>query len=141
MVSPVLQAMLLPIVVVRLAGFPEREVPKCAIVPVPDAFLLKVAASDPEVVLALSLHLLPDEVVDILGGDGGKMATLLLAEVLSVSPALLIGRPEVARALKLRPALSTAGHTSAAAATFWSQNLDFDKMHLCMLKGIFPQKR
>ena len=119
MVSPVLQAMLLPIVVVRLAGFPEREVPKCAVVPVPDAFLPEVAASHPEVVLALSLHLLPDEVVDILGGDGGKMATLLLAEVLSVSPALLIGRPEVARALELRPALSTAGHTRAAAVAFW----------------------
>ena len=111
--------MLLPIVVVRLAGFPEREVPKWAVVPVPDTFLLQVAASDPEVVLALSLHLLPDKVVDILGGDGGEMATLLLAEVLSISPALLIGDPEVARALKLRPALSTAGHTSTAAVAFW----------------------
>ena len=54
-----------------------------------------VIASKPKI-LTCSLHLLFQILLGGIGGDGGQVSALLLAEVLRISPVLLVGAPEVA---------------------------------------------
>ena len=89
----------------RFTRCPECDFPGRAVCPLPNALLLNVVASNPGRVQACSVHPLHDKVSGGVRGDRGQMSALLLAEVLSIVPVLLIGAPEVAVVAVLLPAL------------------------------------
>ena len=74
---------------------------------------------EPNMAEACSLHLLHHILVGGIGGDGGQVSALLLAEVLSIGPVLLGapgGVPGVAVVAILLPALFARFNTLVFAA-------------------------
>ena len=75
--------------IVWLSSVPQCEFPGTAVCPLPGALLGNVVPSKPNMAEACSLHLLHQILVGGIGGDGGQVSSLLLAEVLSIGPVLL----------------------------------------------------
>ena len=101
---------------VWFAWCPECDFPGRAVCPLPNPLLLNVVASNPGRVQACSVHPLHDKVSGGVRGDRGQMSALLLAEVLSIVPVLLVGVPEVAVVAVLLPALFTGVNALVPAA-------------------------
>ena len=99
------QAVLVSPDIVWLSSVPQCEFPGTAVCPLPGALLGNVVPSKPNMAEACPLHLLHHILVGGIGGDGGQVSSLLLAEVLSISPALWVVAPEVAVVAVLLPAL------------------------------------
>ena len=97
--------------------------PKCefegtaSIRPLPVPFLLLVSASNPEEWDASVRPLPHDVVVGGIGGDRRQVSSLLLAEVFSSPPTLLLRAPEVAEAPILLPVLFASLNTLALVAS------------------------
>ena len=102
--QPVHQAVLVSPDIVWLSSVPQCEFPGTAVCPLPGALLGNVVPSKPNMAEACSLHLLHHILVGGIGGDGSQVSALLLAEVLSIVPVLLVGAPEVAVVAVLLPA-------------------------------------
>ena len=66
---------------------------------------------------ASSVPSLPDEVPGGTRGDRGQVTSFLPAAVLSVSPVLLVGVPQVAVVAILLPVLSAGFHALVVAAS------------------------
>ena len=98
------QAVLVSPDIVWLSSVPQCEFPGTAVCPLPGALLGNVVPSEPNMAEACSLHLLHHILVGGIGGDGGQVSALLLAEVLSIGPVLWIVAPEVAVVAVLLPA-------------------------------------
>ena len=88
-----MQAVLRSSGIVWVARTPEREFPRSAVCPLPIALLFNVIASKPKF---CSVQPLFQILLGGIGGDRGQVSPLLLAEVLRISPVLLVGAPEVA---------------------------------------------
>ena len=71
---------------------------------------------EPNMAEACSLHLLHHILVGGIGGDGGQVSALLLAEVLSIGPVLCVVAPEVAVAAVLLPAFFAGFNALVPAA-------------------------
>ena len=99
--------------------YPEFDFPGSAVCPLPCCFLLEVVASQPSIVEISAFHPLHHILVGGSGGNRGQVSALLLAEVLSIVPVLLVGVPEVAVLAVLLPALF-AGFDAIVLAAFRS---------------------
>ena len=99
----VFQAVLLPIMIVWFSRCPICEFPGSVIRPLPDALLLDVRASKPSIVQASLFQLVYHVVLNGICVDRGQVTELLLAKLLSVSPALRIGAKVVAVVSKNLP--------------------------------------
>ena len=113
------QAVLVSPDIVWLSSVPQCEFPGTAVCPLPGALLGNVVPSKPNMAEACSLHLLHHILVGDIGGDGGQVSSLLLAEVLSIGPVLLGapgGVPGVAVVAILLPALFARFNTLVFAA-------------------------
>ena len=110
------QAVLVSPDIVWLSSVPQCEFPGTAVCPLPGALLGNVVPSEPNMAEACSLHLLHHILVGGIGGDGGQVSSLLLAEVLSISPALWVVAPEVAVVAVLLPALFAGFNALVPAA-------------------------
>ena len=106
--------------VVWFSCAPECVFPGSAVCPLPSAFFLQVVASQPNSTQASSFRSLQDKVFGgISVGSRGQVAPCLLAEVLSVSPVLRIGVPQVAVLPILLPVLFAGFHALVLAATWF----------------------
>ena len=113
------QAVLVSPDIVWLSSVPQCEFPGTAVCPLPGALLGNVVPSKPNMAEACSLHLLHHILVGGIGGDGGQVSSLLLAEVLSIGPVLLGAPgdvPGVAVVAILLPALFARFNTLVFAA-------------------------
>ena len=99
----VLQAVLLPMIV-WFSRCPICEFPESVIRPLPDALLLDVRASKPSIVQASSHQLVYHVVLYGICVGRRQVSELLLAKLLSVSPALRVGAKVVAVVSKNLPA-------------------------------------
>ena len=99
----VLQAVLLPMIV-WFSRCPICEFPGSVIRPLPDALLLDVRASKPSIVQASSHQLVYHVVLNGICVGRRQVSELLLAKLLSVSPALRVGAKVVAVVSKNLPA-------------------------------------
>ena len=97
---------------------PEGKVPGSAVCPFPDAFLLDIVASEPNLYKILFYCSQKDEAHRGIGGNRGEVAALLLAEVLCSSPVLLGGDPEVAAVLVPLPTILAVFHKGIVDAAF-----------------------
>ena len=91
------------------------EFPGSVIRPLPDALLLDVVASKPSGAQTSSFQLVYHIVFNGICVDRGQVTELLLAELLSVSPALLVGAKEVAEVTKNLPAFFAVARLFAFA--------------------------
>ena len=110
------QAVLVSPDIVWLSSVPQCEFPGTAVCPLPGALLGNVVPSKPNMAEACSLHLLHHILVGDIGGDGGQVSSLLLAEVLSIGPVLLVVAPEVAVVAVLPPAFFAGFNALVPAA-------------------------
>ena len=113
------QAVIISSAIWSRLGFPEFDFPGSAVCPLPSCFLLNVVASQPNRDYAFALHPLHHIFVRGSGGNRGQVSALLPAKVLSISPALLVGAPEVAVVAVLLPALF-AGFDAIVIVAFGS---------------------
>ena len=111
----VFQAVLLPIMIVWLSRCPICEFPGSVIRPLPDALLLDVRASKPSIVQASSHQLVYHIVLNGICVGRRQVSELLLAKLLSVSPALRVGAKVVAVVSKNLPAFVAVARPLAFA--------------------------
>ena len=90
--------------VVWLPGPPKLDFPRGAIGPLPHALLLDVVTSDPGPVKVFAFQAVQNKSLDGTSVDCGQMASFFATKVLSFSPPLLLGAPEVAMSSVLLPA-------------------------------------
>merc|ERR1719507_2449258 len=113
-----------PVVWFSCGCAPECVFPGSAVCPLPSALLLNVVASKPKSVQASSFRFLQDIVVGGIGVDSrGQVPPRLLAEVLSVSPVLGLGVPQVAVRPILLPVLFAGFHALVLAAAKSSSSI------------------
>ena len=110
-ISPNHQTVFIAARVAWLSLVPSCEFPGHVVCPLPYTLLMYVGASYPEPVQAFYVHSLHDIFVDGMRGDRGQMAALIHAELLSISPVLIVGAPQVAVVSILLPTLSTGCNT------------------------------
>ena len=110
-ISPNHQTVFIAARVVWLSLVPRCEFPGHVVCPLPYTLLMYVGASYPEPVQAFYVHSLHDIFVDGIRGDRGQMAALIHAELLSISPVLIGGAPQVGVVSILLPTLSTGCNT------------------------------
>ena len=109
---------ILTVKVIWLVLLPKCELERTASVrPLPIPLLFQVRASNPEEWDASVRPLPHDVVVGGVGGDRRQVSSLLLAEVFSSPPTLLLRAPEVAEAPILLPVLFASFHTLALVAS------------------------
>ena len=103
----VIQAVRISALIVWFSLLPEFDFPGSAVYPLPSGLLLNVVASQPNMRAASETFSIPLFHVFFggIGGNRSQVSSLLLAEVLSISPALLVVAPEVAVVAVLLPAL------------------------------------
>ena len=101
--------------IVWLVRSPICEFPGIVIRPLPDALLLDVRTSKPCIVQASSFQLVYHVVLNGICVGRGQVTKLLLAELLSVSPFLLIGAKVVAVVTKNLPAFIAVARLLAFA--------------------------
>ena len=103
----VIQAVRISALIVWFSWLPEFDFPGRAVYPLPSGLLLNVVASQPN--MRAASKTLPIPLFHVFfggtGGNRGQVSSLLLAEVLSISPALWVVAPEVAVVAVLLPAL------------------------------------
>ena len=98
--------------------YPEFDFPGSAVYPLPSSLLLNVVASQPNMRAASKTFSIPLIHV-FFGGIGcnrSQVSSLLLAEVLSISPALCVVAPEVAVVAVLLPAFFAGFNALVPAA-------------------------
>ena len=114
----VIQAVRISALIVWFSLLPEFDFPGSAVYPLPSSLLLNVVASQPNMRAASETFSIPLFHVFFggIGGNRGQVSSLLLAEVLSISPALWVVAPEVAVVAVLLPALFAGFNALVPAA-------------------------
>ena len=110
------QAVIISSAIWSRLGFPEFDFPGSAVCPLPSCLLLEVVATQPNIGETFSFNSVHHILVGGIGGNRGQVSSLLLAEVLSISPALWVVAPEVAVVAVLLPAFFAGFNALVPAA-------------------------